>query len=785
MKKDYFKKCTKRKYLSLLPLFQLIWISNLAIGDAQAYPMQSGTLVLCQGNNTQYGRSWGYSGEVPPGKYPGNKYFCNTENYSNFLLTNRGYPDGSHDGSPGGAHQVSILGTSNGWLKLDAEEIHIGEATPNGNTYIFNNAFFHKNVSFSNSARIIDLADGTNDTDAATLRQVKKMVGTLMTSHYFKVSGTGNSDQDAQTGKDNSALAAGVNAQAFETKATALGYGTRALAGTVALGADSIANQANTVSIGSDIAGATIRRRLVNVQTPYKGNKTPQTDSDSVNRHRYDAVNVDYLVRAGVLPDPDSEFSNRLEGNGNLRFVFYDQQDENGNLKQDGTSLTLGRMDGMGKTAAPVRLRNIADATTNDAAVNYKQLKAIVARSTRYFKAKGSEIAGKEGDDAQVGETGAIAIGPYSQAGGVDSVAIGRHTKALGVQTLTIGSNADAIANHSIALGYSAGVMELARKGIAIGYQAIVKKDNAVALGAESIADQSWTISVGHAGQERRITHVAEGREKTDVVNVGQLNSFGAALEEKVSEIVSGHALDKTTQMDLETGQKAGAGFNFDQMRSEFTQRLTDIGNDLSSFNYRLVNLETRASEGSSGLEGAGYVKADHAAEAAPATVQAGSGGVALGAGANTTGKRSVALGQASVADRDETVSIGSANHERQIVHLAAGTHDTDAVNLQQLNQNVDQAVAQSRQYTDEKFETHQRNADGGTAAAIAVASLPQAISAGRSVIIAGGGIYQGQSAFAIGFSTVTPDNHWIFKLSGAMNTRRKLGAGAGVAFQW
>jgi autotransporter adhesin len=46
----------------------------------------------------------------------------------------------------------------------------------------------------------------------------------------------------------------------------------------------------------------------------------------------------------------------------------------------------------------------------------------------------------------------------------------------------------------------------------------------------------------------------------------------------------------------------------------------------------------------------------------------------AIGSNANVTADNSVALGQGSVADRANTVSVGSAGNERQITNVAAGT---------------------------------------------------------------------------------------------------------------
>ncbi|NTZ09454.1 YadA family autotransporter adhesin [Burkholderia metallica] len=64
--------------------------------------------------------------------------------------------------------------------------------------------------------------------------------------------------------------------------------------------------------------------------------------------------------------------------------------------------------------------------------------------------------------------------------------------------------------------------------------------------------------------------------------------------------------------------------------------------------------------------------------------------GLALGADTSVTAHGAVALGQGSVADRTNTVSIGNAGSERQLVNLRAGTRDTDATNLSQLKPVVD-----------------------------------------------------------------------------------------------
>lgn len=64
--------------------------------------------------------------------------------------------------------------------------------------------------------------------------------------------------------------------------------------------------------------------------------------------------------------------------------------------------------------------------------------------------------------------------------------------------------------------------------------------------------------------------------------------------------------------------------------------------------------------------------------------------GLALGADTKVTAHGAVALGHGSVADRANTVSIGDAGSERQLVNLRAGTRNTDATNLSQLKPVVD-----------------------------------------------------------------------------------------------
>ena len=76
------------------------------------------------------------------------------------------------------------------------------------------------------------------------------------------------------------------------------------------------------------------------------------------------------------------------------------------------------------------------------------------------------------------------------------------------------------------------------------------------------------------------------------------------------------------------------------------------------------------------------------------------------------------------------------------------------------------------------------KRAKAGTASAIATAGLPQAYRPGASMVAAAGGYYDGQSAVAIGISTISDNGRWVIK--GAANVNSKeAGATVGIGYQW
>lgn len=192
-----------------------------------------------------------------------------------------------------------------------------------------------------------------------------------------------------------------------------------------------------------------------------------------------------------------------------------------------------------------------------------------------------------------------------------------------------------------------------------------------------------------------------------------------------------------------------------------------------------------------------------------------------LNSGATTTAANGVALGANSKATVDKgvagydpseknstdavwkathaAVSVGSSDPSdpskvvtsRQINNVAAGTKDADAVNTEQLRTLEERFSSGQNSILNQVLEIESKiydigkKADASSASAIAQASIPQATKAGAAGIGVGTGVYNGQSAIAVGFSAVTPGESWVFKGSISSNSKGKFGAGAGALYQW
>ncbi|PIT25556.1 hypothetical protein BGI39_11150 [Snodgrassella communis] len=176
-------------------------------------------------------------------------------------------------------------------------------------------------------------------------------------------------------------------------------------------------------------------------------------------------------------------------------------------------------------------------------------------------------------------------------------------------------------------------------------------------------------------------------------------------------------------------------------------------------------------------------------------------GGVALGAGsvANTAaGKEGyipvMATQQQADAIRktkstEGAVSVGDASNGvyRQITGVAAGTADTDAVNVAQLK-GVNNQINNINKYVNkvnERLQRTERRAYSGTALAMALsgAYLPS-LNAGEQAVGVGVGNYRGYTAVGANYKAISNSGN-IGWGAGVSTTGKEVGFNAGIGFKW
>jgi autotransporter adhesin len=157
------------------------------------------------------------------------------------------------------------------------------------------------------------------------------------------------------------------------------------------------------------------------------------------------------------------------------------------------------------------------------------------------------------------------------------------------------------------------------------------------------------------------------------------------------------------------------------------------------------------------------------------------------------TANQALGLGQNAVQydAGGASVSLASINGVPVALHnVAAGTATNDAVNYGQLNAGVDRAINTANAYTDTRLARIsydiadvRRDASGGTAAAMAMATIPQAYGPGMSMAGMGVSTWRGESAVAFGLSRSSGDGNIVVKLGATYNTRGQGGAAGGIGF--
>ncbi|WP_350029669.1 YadA-like family protein [Caballeronia sp. ATUFL_M2_KS44] len=314
----------------------------------------------------------------------------------------------------------------------------------------------------------------------------------------------------------------------------------------------------------------------------------------------------------------------------------------------------------------------------------------------------------------------------------------------------------------------------------------------------------SSSTSTGNATDKLRLTNVADGIDNNDVATVGQLKAtgmYGPGAKTAVtydsnadgsvnySSITLGNGTQDTVIHDVAAGSAPTDLINkaqLDALQSS-VQNATVSANPMFAADGDRTAEAAVASGPHSVASGANAQALSMSSVANGAnSVARGNYAAAIGANSQADADNSVALGASSVSDRAQTVSVGAAGSERQITNVAAGTQDTDMVNVNQLND----AVSSANSYTDQQVGAMQgavdgvaRNAYSGIAAATAMAMVPNIDQDKTMSVGVGGASYQGYAAAAVAVNLRVTQN--LVLKAGAGTSRNGTVYGANASYRW
>ena len=353
-----------------------------------------------------------------------------------------------------------------------------------------------------------------------------------------------------------------------------------------------------------------------------------------------------------------------------------------------------------------------------------------------------------------------------ASASGIGATAVGYNAVASGESSVAIGQGSSSSVDTGIALGSSS----VSSRVIVKGSRDTSVSEEGVVIGYDTTdGELLGALSIGDDGKYRQIINVADGSEAHDAVTVRQLqNAIGAVATTPTKYF---HA-NSTAEDSLAVGEDS-----------------------LAMGAKTIVN-------GNVGI-GIGY----------GAYVDANAlNGIAIGSNASANHANSIAMGSGSQTTRgaqtDYTAynmdapqnsvgefSVGSEDGQRQITNVAAGSADTDAVNVGQLkvtdaqvSQNTQSITNLNNQVTN--LDTRVTNIENGIGDIVTTGSTKyfktntdgvDANAQGKdSVAIGSGSIAAADNSVALGTGSVANEENTI-SVGSSTNQRRITNVAAGV----
>ena len=608
----------------------------------------------------------------------------------------------------------------------------------------------------SASRQITHVAAGSEDSDAVNLAQLKEAM-----PHYYSVktteatdaAGNNNYLNDGATG--NNALAAGVSAVATGDNATAVGtntyasgedasaYGYRAAAmgkDSVSIGSGTSAQQEGSVAIGGHAIGS----NSIAIGSDYRSNRVSAAGSSSIAIGGY--TNSDYNVAIGSGSSTSGPYAITVGGSAtsdhavSIGGVAGNSQ---ATAVGSGSSATGQQSTAIGAYSAVSGQRAVAvggtasgdHAVSVDGVAGNYQATAVGYGST----AKGSN---------------STAVG--GQAGDLYATAVGQGANATYVYTTAVGYNSVASGSYSTALGYGTSVQ--GSNSTAIG-GASAKGTNVTAIGKDSTVGGYWDDSVSDSTVIGG-AHISGSLTSGTAIgsNASVTGSYGVALGQNASVAYRSTGVGTETKSS-NTGTAVGYGAQSSGYQS------AAVGAGSMATGQNAVSLGGGGAWGDYSIAlGSGAGTTAHAIALGQNSGAWGENAIAIGEGTNAWRANSIVLGKnsksgadkniegydprtgvASVDDTstwystDEAVSIGRAEERdgdgnitataitRQLNNLAAGTLDTDAVNVAQLKAATQKINMHDYSVNSTDTETDTNYTNGG---ALAKNSLAAGVSA-------------------------------------------------------
>ncbi|HFH0817448.1 TPA: YadA-like family protein [Shigella flexneri] len=353
-----------------------------------------------------------------------------------------------------------------------------------------------------------------------------------------------------------------------------------------------------------------------------------------------------------------------------------------------------------------------------------------------------------------------------ASASGVGATAVGYNAVASGASSVAIGQNSSSTVDTGIALGSSS----VSSRVIAKGSRDTSVTENGLVIGYDTTdGELLGALSIGDDGKYRQIINVADGSEAHDAVTVRQLqNAIGAVATTPTKYF---HA-NSTAEDSLAVGEDSLA------------MGAKTVVNGNAGIGIGLNTLVL--ADAINGIAIGSNARANHA------------NSIAMGNGSQTTRGAQTGYTAYNMDAPQNSVgefSVGSEDGQRQITNVAAGSADTDAVNVGQLKV-TDERVAQNTQSITNlnnqvtNLDTRVTNIENGIGDIVTTGSTKyfktntdgvDANAQGKdSVAIGSGSIAAADNSVALGTGSVAEEENTI-SVGSSTNQRRITNVAASV----